>query len=156
MVGLTGQALAVEALRVFRRVEGKYPSGITIEELEYELRVQDVRIESDNYITALRSALNASQKGGTWRLVDAGMWLPGNGVSKTDTGLTGKALADALYAFVCDRYPDHVFHYETARVGLEKTGVPVKGTGSTTLSALNRAGDRFERVVGRRGYWRWK
>jgi hypothetical protein len=156
MGGLTGQALALEALRVFRHVEGKYPSGITIEELEYELRVQDVRIESDNYITALRSALNASQKGGTWRLVDAGMWLPGNGVSKTETGLTGKVLAGALYVFVRDRYPDHVFHYETARVGLEKTGVLVKGTGSTTLGALNGAGDRFERVVGRRGYWRWK
>lgn len=34
-----GQALAEEALRVFRRREATYPAGITVAELEYELRL---------------------------------------------------------------------------------------------------------------------
>ena len=93
----------VEAVRVFRLVEAKYPTGITIDDLKYDLRVHGVRIASDNQTTALRSALNDSQKEGTWRSVDTVMWLPGDGVSKTETGLSGKALADALYDFVRDR-----------------------------------------------------
>ena len=156
MSGLTGQVLADEALRVYRLREARYPTGITIDELELELRQQGVRIDSDNHLTALRSALNGSQKRGTWRLADAGMWQPGDGVSKTESGLTGKALAAALYDYVRVRYPDHVFHYEEVRVGLERTGVEVKGTGSTTRGALSGAPDRFEQVTGRRGYWHWK
>jgi hypothetical protein len=156
MSGFKGQALAEEALRIYRLRAERYSTGITIDELEYELRLLGVRIASDNHLIALRSALNASQKRGTWLLVDSGTWLPGAGVSKTETGLTGKALASALYEFVREKYPDHVFHYEAAREGLERTGVDVKGTGSTTRGALVGAGDRFEPVVGRRGYWRWK
>lgn len=73
-----------------------------------------------------------------------------------ETGLTGKALADALYDFVRDRYPNHVFHYEAAREALQKTGVDVKGTGATTRGALKGAGDRFEKLPDRTGRWRWK
>ncbi len=67
MEGLSGHPLAEEALRVYRLVEAKYPTGISVDDLEYELRVHGVRVASDNHITALRSALNASQKKGTWR-----------------------------------------------------------------------------------------
>ncbi|MBF6605171.1 MAG: hypothetical protein IVW53_06265 [Chloroflexi bacterium] len=156
MAGLKGQALALEALRVYRLAEARYPSGITIAELEYELRIAGVRIESDNDVVALRSALNASIVKGIWRLVDVGMWLPANGVSKTETGLAGKPLAAALHDFVRVTYPDHEFHYERAREALERTGVKVKGTGSTTRASLVGAPDRFTPVVGKRGYWRWK
>lgn len=156
MTGLKGQALALEALRVYRLAEARYRSGITIAELDDELRIAGVRIESDNYAIALRSALNASIVKGIWRLVDVGMWLPGDGVSKAETGLTGKALAAALYDFVRRTYPDHEFHYERAREALERTGVKVKGTGATTRAALAGAPDRFTPVVGKRGFWRWK
>ncbi len=156
MSGLKGQALAETALRVFRLREQTYPSGIAVDDLEREMRLQGVVIASDNDITALRSALNASQAKGTWRLVDAGLWLPGNGISKGSSGLSGKALAAALYDFVRVRYPGHEFHYEEARVALEKTGVDVKGTGNTTRGALTGSPDRFTPVVGKRGYWRWR
>ena len=156
MDGLKGQALADEALRVFRIVEAKYPTGITIAELEEELRAQRVRIASDNYVTALRSALNASEKRGTWFGNGEGMWRPGSGVSQMDGGLSGKALAEVLYPFAVERYPNREFHYETVRLELVKSGVAVKGTGSTTRAALTGSPDRFEPVIGKRGYWRWK
>ena len=156
MDGLQGQALAEEALRVFRIVEAKYPTGITIAELEEELRAQRVRIASDNYITALGSALNASQKRGTWFRVGEGIWRPGSGLSQMENGLSGKPLADALYPFVVERYPNREFHYEKARLELVKSGVAVKGTGSTMRGALVGSPDRFEPVIGKRGYWRWK
>ena len=156
MAGLTGQALAEAALRVYRLREERYHTGITIDELEHELRLQGVVIDSDNHITALRSSLNASQAKGTWRLAGEGMWLPGDGVVKGASGLSGKALSDAVYAFVRVGYPGHEFHYEEARVALEKTGVVVRGTGSATRAALTGSPDRFEPVTGKRGYWRWK
>ena len=156
MDGLQGQALAEEALRVFRIIEAKYPTGITIPQLEEELRAQRVRIASDNYVTALRSALNGSQKRGTWHNFGDGVWRPGSGVSQMEDGLTGKSLADALYSFVVERYPNCEFHYEKARLELIKSGVAVKGTGSTMRGALVGSPDRFEPVVGKRGYWRWK
>lgn len=156
MDGLKGQALADEAVCGFQIVEGKYPTGITVPELEEELRGQRVRIESDNYLTALFSALNASERRGIWRKVDDGRWMPGSGVSKMDSGLSGRALADALYALVVSRYRGREFHHETAREQLEKTGTDVNGTGSTTRSALTGPPDRFEPVIGKRGYWRWK
>ena len=71
-------------------------------------------------------------------------------------GLAGRPLAEALYAFVQVAYPGHVFHYEKARVGLERTGVAVRGTGSTTRGALAAASDLFEHEPGRGGLWRWK
>jgi hypothetical protein len=156
MSGLKGQALAEAALRVYRLREETYRAGITVDELEREMRLQGIAIASDNNITALRSALNASQAKGTWRLVDAGMWLPGDSIPKGSAGLSGRALADALYGFVRVRYPGHEFHYEEARVALEKTGVEVKGTGNTTRGALTGSPDRFTPVAGKRGYWRWK
>ena len=151
-----GQALAEEALRIYRLKAGNYPTGITVEDLERELRLQGVQIISDNHITALRSALNNSQAKGTWRNVDLGMWLPGDGVSKSATGLSGRPLAEALYDFVRVQYPVHDFYYESARLAFTRTGIDVKGTGSTTRSALAAASDLFEAVPGRRGYWRWK
>jgi hypothetical protein len=81
MNDLKGQALAEEALRICHLKEGNYPTGITVEDLEREIRLQGVRIASDNHLTALRSALNNSQAKGTWRNADVGMWLPGDGVS---------------------------------------------------------------------------
>jgi hypothetical protein len=97
MNDLKGQALAEEALRICHLKEGNYPTGITVEDLEREIRLQGVRIASDNHLTALRSALNNSQAKGTWRNADVGMWLPGDGVSKSATGLSGRPLAEALY-----------------------------------------------------------
>ena len=110
MTGLAGKALAEAALRVFRRHEALYPSGIRIEELEYHCRIDGVAIRSDNFLTALRSALNASQVDGLWRLVDEGLWLPGDGVSKSRSGLSGRALAEALHAFTRATYPKREFH----------------------------------------------
>lgn len=148
---LKGQALAEEALRIYHVKEGNYPTGITVEDLEREIRLQGVRIASDNHLTALRSALNNSQAKGTWRNADVGMWLPGDGVSKSATGLSGRPLAEALYDFVRVHYPGGEFHYESARLALARTGVDVKGTGSTTRNSLAAASDLFEAVPGRRG-----
>jgi hypothetical protein len=154
--GLKGQALANEALRVYRRVAAKYPSGISAAELLEELRLAGDTIAAPNHRSALASALNQSQARGVWSNMARGLWLPGSGFDKTASGLYGEELADAIYTYVQRRYPEGVFHYEEAREGLEATGVDVRGTGSTMRGALNRAGPRFEKVAGRRGYWRWK
>ena len=104
----------------------------------------------------LRSALNGSQAHGVWRRRDGGPWVRGDGNSKMLNGLSGRPLADALYDFVTEAYPGQVFHYEKARVGLERTGVAVRGTGNTTRAALASATDLFEHEPGRGGLWRWK
>lgn len=70
--------------------------------------------------------------------------------------LSGRALAEVLHAFVQQRCPGHVFHYEEARVALERTGVDVRGTGSVTRAALAATTDLFEHIPEKRGYWRWK
>jgi hypothetical protein len=155
-MGDVGIALAKRAANLFRTRVGAYPDGITIEELHAELRMAGHRIEGDEPNSVLRSALNGSQAHGIWQMVEGGLWGLGNGVSSKLEGLAGRALADALYEFVQRRWPSHRFHYEEARVQLERSGVKVKGTGSTTLAALRGAPDRFEPDVIHRGWWRWK
>ena len=153
-MGEVGKALAKRAADIYSNRLGAYPEGIAIDELYSELRMAGHPIDGDNPISVLRSALNASQAEGIWVMVDGGLWGLGSGVSSNLEGLSGKALADALYDFVRVRWPSHLFHYEEARVQLEKTGIKVKGTGSTTLGALRGAPDRF--VPDRPGWWRWK
>jgi hypothetical protein len=155
-MGETGIALAHSAAEVFSRRVGAYPDGIAMEELLAELRMSGLRIDADDPVSVLRSALNSSQAHGVWERLEGGLWRLGDGVSSKVEGLTGRGLADAMYAFVQQRWPSHLFHYEEARVQLEKTGLKVKGTGSTTLGALKGSPDRFEPVPGRRGWWRWK
>ena len=50
----------------------------------------------------------------------------------------------------------HELHHDEARLGLEKTGADVKGTGSVTRNALAGSPDRFRPVEGKPAYWRWK
>jgi hypothetical protein len=127
-----------------------------MDEMLVELRRAGCSVAGDDPTMTLRSALNGSQKNGVWVRYDGGLWALGSGESKMESGLSGRALAEALYDFVRVAYPGHVFHYEEGRVRLERTGVEVKGTGSTTRAALVSADDLFEHVPDRRGYWRWK
>jgi hypothetical protein len=143
-------------LDVFRVRAATYPEGIKVAELQRELERAGHRVEGDNPYSVLRSALNGSQPHGLWTRRDGGLWQPGDGISKMKSGLFGRDLAEALHAFVKGRYPGRVFGYEEARLALEKTGVNVKGTGTTTRAALRRATDLFEHLPGRDGRWRWK
>jgi hypothetical protein len=151
-----GLGLALVAAEIYRRRAAAYRGGIRMGEMLEELRRAGCSVAGDDPIITLRSALNGSQKNGVWVRHDGGLWLLGSGESKVASGLSGRALAEALYAFVRVEYPRRVFHYEEARVRLERTGVDVKGTGTTTRTALERADDLFEHVPDRRGYWRWK
>ena len=154
--GRVGMELAHASLGVFVDRAGAYPHGITIAELIGELQRAGVAIGGNDPSSTLRTALNGSQAYGLWLRLDGGLWVEGAGQSKMDSGLSGRALAEALHAYVRDRYPSHEFHYEVARVGLERTGVEVKGTGRTTRAAMLAAPDLFEHVETRRGYWRWR
>jgi hypothetical protein len=154
--GLKGRELAEEALRIYRTVEAKYRRGITVPELLDEIHASRQKIAAPNFRSALQSALNDSQARGVWQRVGRGTWLPGSGVDRTNSGLSGKPLADATYAFVRERYPNGQFHYGIALDGLEAAGVAVKGTGHVMLAALKSAPDRFEKLPGRKGLWRWK
>jgi len=151
-----GVGLARVAMEVFAPRAAAYPQGITIGELANELRMAGRPIHGGDPQMTLRSALNNSQVHGVWRRRNGGLWVAGDGNSKMLEGLAGRPLAEALYAFVQVAYPGHVFHYEKARVGLERTGVAVRGTGSTTRGALAAASDLFEHEPGRGGLWRWK
>lgn len=153
MAGLRGRALAEEALRIFRLREDRYRTGISVPELLDEFQVRGVRISSSNDASVLRDAMNKSQARGTWSLIGDGQWVPGSGIVKT--GLTGRALAEALYAFARERYPGREFGYEEIRMGLERTGVRVQGLGDVTSKALASATDLFRKVPGRPGVWRW-
>lgn len=156
MAGLRGRELARQALVLFGARAAAYPDGITIDELLRELRLAGHAIEGDDPVVVLRSALNDSQAHGFWAREDGGLWRPGTGTSSKDAGLTGRPLAAALYEFVRLRWPGGVFHYEDARLALEKTGVKVKGTGKTTIRALESAPEWFARVEGQPGMWRWR
>jgi hypothetical protein len=156
MTSARGIELARLALDTFRVRAGAYPDGIKVRELQHELDLAGHPIDADNAYSVLQSALNASQAHGLWARVGGGLWEPGDGISKMTDGLSGRALAEALYAFVKVRYPGQVFDYEGARLGLEATGVDVKGTGDITRAALRSATDLFEHVPGRDGQWRWK
>jgi len=149
------EELAGVALEVFRRRAGAYPDGISVPDLLRELTMAGVHVDGDNPERILSDALNRSQIDNVWARQEGALWLPGSGEARSADGLSGRALAEALYDFVRGRWPGGQFHYEDARLGLEKTGVKVKGTGSVTRSALERARDLFVRVDGQRGMWRW-
>jgi hypothetical protein len=151
-----GVELARLALGVFRVRAGAYPDGVKVRELQRELELAGHPVDADNAYSVIASALNASQPHGLWARQGGGLWLPGDGVSKMKSGLFGRALAEALHAFVKGRYPGRVFDYEAARLALEATGVKVKGTGRTTRGALARATDLFEHLPGQTSRWRWK
>jgi hypothetical protein len=144
------------SLELFRGRTAAYPAGITIAELLGELHRADIAVGGNDPASTLRSSLNGSQVFGLWLRREGGMWVEGAGRSKMDGGLSGRSLAEALHAHVRHRYPGGQFHYEVARVDLERTGVEVKGTGRTTRAAMLGAPDLFEHVATRRGYWRWK
>ena len=152
---MRGAELAREALRVFKARQATYPVGISVVDLEHELRMAGVTVDGDDPGRTLSDALNASQVDGIWARQDEALWLPGTGVSKRASGLSGRPLAVALYNFVRERWPSGRFHYEEARVQLEKTGVSVKGTGSTTRAALVGSPDLFAPIAGAPGWWRW-
>ena len=119
------------------------------------MRLAGVSVDGDNTSRAIADALNASQVDGVWARQDGAVWLPGDGVSRRVQGLSGKALADALYDLVRVRWPGGSFHYETAGEALRRTGVPIKGTGRTISAALEGSPERFARIPGARGQWRW-
>lgn len=151
-----GMGLARLALDVFRKRSESYPDGIRLAELLRELSLAGHSVGGNDPLVTLRSGLNGSQKFGLWVRHDGGVWFPGDGQSKMDAGISGRELAEALHRYVVEENPGGVFHYEKARVGLERTGVDVRGTGSTTRAALVAATDLFEHVPGRGGLWRWK
>ena len=156
MTTARGVELARLALDVFRVRAAAYLDGIKVRELEHELELAGHAVDSDNTYSVIHGALNDSQAHGLWARHGGGLWRPGDGVSKMTDGLSGRALAEALYGFVRGRYPGRVFDYEVARLGLEATGVKVKGTGKTTRAALERAPDLFEYMPDRKSTWRWK
>ena len=114
-MGEVGIALAKRPAEVFGSRLGAYPDGIAIDELNSELRMAGNRIDGDNPSAVLRSALNASQANGIWEMVDGGLWALGNGASSRLEGLTGNALADALYEFVRRRWPNHLLRLQRLR-----------------------------------------
>ena len=146
-----GLTLARLALEVFLKRAASYPDGITIQDLDRELRLADQEVPSNPSNTTLRNALNGSMRYGVWAQGGRGLWTPGDGKSKMEDGLSGRDLAEALYWFVKGRWPGGVFDHTEARLALERTGVNVKGTGSM----LRNAPDLFEPLPGR-GKWRWK
>lgn len=155
MAGFRGRELARQALGLFGACATAYPDGIAIAELVRELRLAGHAVEDDDPFVVLPSTLNDSQAHGLWARQDGGLWRPGTGASSKVAGLTGRPLAAALHEFVQRRRPGGVFHYEGARLALAKTGVKVKGTGKTTIHALESAPEWFARVEGQPGMWRW-
>ncbi len=73
-----------------------------------------------------------------------------------ESGLSGRALAEAIHRFVVVHYPGHIFHYGKTLDELERSGTKVKGTGNTMRAALAGAPELFEHIPGRSGNWRWK
>jgi len=149
------EGLAETALDVYRRRVTVYRDGISVPDLLRELALAGVNVGGDNPERTLSDALNRAQIDNLWARQEGGVWLPGSGERRRAAGLSGRPLAEALYDFVRVRWPSGRFHYEEARVQLEKTGVKVKGTGSVTRSALVGAPDLFAPVQGARGWWRW-
>jgi hypothetical protein len=154
---LSGKKLA-EAAHLLLMHRDRYRSGIEIDELVKLLEASGITIAGDDPWSTLRSALNMAQK--TWVRGDNATWIPVNEVRPVGPELSGRALSDAVYAFVQERYPNaRVFHYEQAKELLMKTGVRIKGTatGPTMRAALAGSPDRFEPATSHgRGWWRWK
>ncbi len=153
---LSGAKLA-EAAYLLARPRDQHHQGIELADLVRMIEGSGIRIAGNDPWMTLRSALNADQA--HWLVNDA-LWVPIEERRAVGTELSGRALSDAIYPFVQERYPsDRVFHYETAKEALLKTGVRIKGraTGPTMRKALVGSSDRFELYPARgRGYWRWK
>ncbi len=153
-----GIGLARIALEVFLTRAGGYPGVIAVGDLAREMELAGRPIAGHNPLRTLRDALNSSQKYGLWslRAGRGGLWSVGDGASTMDAGLVGRPLAEALHAFVRERYPSGIFQYESVREAFLASGGVVRGTGGTTRKALGAATDLFEHVAGRKGEWRWK
>jgi hypothetical protein len=151
-----GLGLARTALQVFQARFGTYPDGIRIKELADELARAEKPIFGASPLVTLQSALNASQAHGVWHRKAGALWVAGSGNSKMDSGLYGRALAEAIYDFVVVHYPDHIFHYGKTLDEMEASGTKVRGTGNTMRAALGGAPERFEHIPDRSGNWRWK
>ena len=152
---LSGTKLA-EAAYLLARPRDPHHQGFEIADIVRMAEGSGIRIAGDDPSMTLRSALNADQA--HWLNHDS-LWVPIEEIRAVGTEVSGRALSDVIYPFVQERYKgDRVFHYETAKEALLKTGVRIKGraTGPTMRAALVGSPDRFEPVPGRRGWWRWK
>jgi hypothetical protein len=151
---LKGAKLA-ESAYLLARPRDPHHQGFELPDIVRMLERSGIQIAGDDPWMTVRSALNADQA--HWLNNDAN-WIPIEEVRQVGTELSGRALSDAIYPFVQQRYTtDRVFHYETAKEAMLKSGVRIKGsaTGPTMRKALAGSPDRFE-PTGRRGYWRWK
>ncbi len=90
---MRGIVLARAAQPVFERRRAAYPHGITVGELERELRLAGITIDGDDPHRTLADALNASQVDHVWARQDDARWLAGDGNSARLSGLSGVALA---------------------------------------------------------------
>ncbi len=150
---LSGRTLA-ESAYLHLRSSDPDRHGLLIEDLVRHLESNGIRIKGDDPWSVLRSAMNGAHdlfhyEDATWYWV-----IPTLAVG---TELSGRALGDAIYAHVQQRYPnDRTFHYEVAKEQMLKAGIRIKGpvTGRTMRSALVGSKDRFEPLG--RGMWRWK
>lgn len=156
MADLLSGAKLAEAAHLFAITRNRYPNGVAVPDLLRDLELQGIRIVGDDPVSTLRTALNGDQR----RWVNReGSWFAIAATRGVGTELSGRALAEALHAFVSEIYTtDRIFHYETAKERLMREGVRIKGpvTGRTTAAALAKSPDLFERVASRRGHWRWK
>lgn len=154
--GLAGAKLA-EAAYLLARRRDPHHMGMEIADLARELEGSGIRIAGSDPWTTLRSALNADQ---AHFLNHDGRWVAIEEIRPVGTELSGRALSDAIYAFVQGLYvSDRTFHYEVAKEAMLRSGIRIKGraTGPTMRKALAGSPDRFELVPSRgRGYWRWK
>lgn len=131
VLALSGKQLAESAhLHVMYR--DRYRSGVAIDDLVRELESAGIAIAGDDPWSTLRSALNAAQD--RWVHGSDGTWIPIPQKQPVGTELSGRALSDAIYAFVQVRYPiERVFHYEQAKEELLRTGVRIKQERATQL-----------------------
>ncbi len=154
MPELSARTLA-EAAHLYARSRDPYRSGIHIDDMVRDLEASGVRITGDDPWSTLRTALNGAQD--LWINANDAGWRWIERLQAVGTELSGRSLADVVYAHVRERYPDErLFHYEEAKEQLLRKGVRIKGpvTGRTMRSALAGSPERFELVA--RGRWRWK
>src|SRR5688500_10868218 len=95
-----GLDLAKSALAIYERRTAAYPAGISLEDLERELRMAGIEVDGADPRRTLADALNAAQVDRVWERQEGAVWLPGPGISARAEGLSGSALAQALYEFV--------------------------------------------------------
>src|SRR3954447_12356108 len=107
---LSGRKLA-EAAHLYTVHKDRFRSGVEIPDLVRDLEASGIRIASDDPSMTLRSALNGAQD--LWVLGAESRWIAVDEVRPVGTEISGKALADVVYAHVRERYPrERLFHYE--------------------------------------------